>query len=388
MLRASASRFKIGKMLLKSQKFCGESQIKTSFFMHKCVKSRPNRPECDHNFPAMRLFLRKGRLLSLPPSSHTLHLARHPLRPGTDSRGPDETAFRTWPPGAKLDAHALYLLGLVAPHVALPLAEGPRCLARERGVRAGLGTLLAPLRKRLAAPAHLADRPATDKSCAPDRCQPAQESRSAQRPGLRVVASGAAPALGSPAGRPWEACWSLVPEVSAQACPPRAAGSGTSALEGIAGQRRPALERLRNPDWCLAPERSPFLPAVSIAQVPYSRPAALRKHAALRSLHPSALPLSGAVQHSLPQCRAGVPLAWTATSLLPCSCMEDAGKHAAGAGASGSRPRARATRGATRGETLSGLQKGYIWGQIEDRDGLPIGVKPSISTDCARISRR
>ena len=217
------------------------------------------------------------------------------------------------------------------------------------------------------------DRPATDKGCAPDRCQPAQESRSAQRPGLRVVASGAAPALGSPAGRPWEACGSLVPEVSAQACPPRAAGSGTSVLEGIAGQRRPARGRLRNPDWCRAPERSPFLPAVSIAQVPYSRPAALRKHAALRSLHPSALPLSGAVQHSLPQCRAGVPLAWPATSLLPCSCMEDAGKHAPGAGASGSRPRARAIRAETRGEAPG---KGTFGGSLRIETAYQSGEKP------------
>ena len=74
--------------------------------------------------------------------------------------------------------------------------------------------------------------------------------------------------------------------------------------------------------------------------------------------------------------------------MLPCSCMEDAGKHAAGAEAFGSRPRARATRGATRGETLSGPREGHIWGQLEDRDGLSIGAETSISTDSAIISRR
>ena len=242
---------------------------------------------------------------------------------------------------------------------------------RGRG-RVSAPALRAPLRKRLAAPAHLADRPATDKGCVPDRCQPAQESRSAQRPGLRLVASGAAPALGSPAGRPWEACGSLVPEVSAQACPPRAAGSGTSALEGTAGQRRPALGRLRNPDWCRAPERSPVLSAVSVARVPYSRPAALRTHAApTPSLCFVAVGIRAA--HCLPQCRAGVPLAWTATSLLPCSCMEDAGKHAPGAGASGSRPRARAIRAETRGEAPG---KGTFGGSLRIETACQSGWKP------------
>ena len=45
------------------------------------------------------------------------------------------------PPGSKLDAHAPYLLGLVAAQVDLTLAEVQRRLARERGVRVALGTL-------------------------------------------------------------------------------------------------------------------------------------------------------------------------------------------------------------------------------------------------------
>ena len=45
------------------------------------------------------------------------------------------------PPGSKLDAHAPYLLGLVAAQVALTLAEIQRRLTRERGVRAASGTL-------------------------------------------------------------------------------------------------------------------------------------------------------------------------------------------------------------------------------------------------------
>ena len=45
------------------------------------------------------------------------------------------------PPGSKLDAHTSYLLGLVAAHVDLTLAEVQRRLAQERGVRTALGTL-------------------------------------------------------------------------------------------------------------------------------------------------------------------------------------------------------------------------------------------------------
>ena len=45
------------------------------------------------------------------------------------------------PPGSKLDAHAPYLLGLVAAQVALTLAEIQCRLAQERGVRAAIGTL-------------------------------------------------------------------------------------------------------------------------------------------------------------------------------------------------------------------------------------------------------
>ena len=52
------------------------------------------------------------------------------------------------PPGSKLDAHAPYLLGLVATHVDLTLAEIQRSLTRERGVRAALGTLWGFYRKQ------------------------------------------------------------------------------------------------------------------------------------------------------------------------------------------------------------------------------------------------
>ena len=52
------------------------------------------------------------------------------------------------PPGSKLDAHAPYLLGLVAAQVDLTLAEVQRRLVRERGVRAALGTLWGFYRKQ------------------------------------------------------------------------------------------------------------------------------------------------------------------------------------------------------------------------------------------------
>ena len=52
------------------------------------------------------------------------------------------------PPGSKLDAHASYLLGLVSARVDLTLAEVQRRLARERGVRAALGTLWGFYRKQ------------------------------------------------------------------------------------------------------------------------------------------------------------------------------------------------------------------------------------------------
>ena len=45
------------------------------------------------------------------------------------------------PPRSKLDAHAPYLLGLVAAQVELTLAEVQRQLVRKRGVRAAIGTL-------------------------------------------------------------------------------------------------------------------------------------------------------------------------------------------------------------------------------------------------------
>ena len=52
------------------------------------------------------------------------------------------------PPGSKLDAHAPYLLGLVAAQVDLTLAEIQRRLAQERGVRAAIGTLWGFYRKQ------------------------------------------------------------------------------------------------------------------------------------------------------------------------------------------------------------------------------------------------
>ena len=75
--------------------------------------------------------------------------ARFGIGPATASRWVHrwrETGERTarkpgHPPGSKLDAHAPYLLGLVAAQVDLTLAEIQRRLAQERGVRAAIGTL-------------------------------------------------------------------------------------------------------------------------------------------------------------------------------------------------------------------------------------------------------
>ena len=75
--------------------------------------------------------------------------ARFGIGPATASRGVRrwrETGERTarkqgHPPGSKLDAHAPYLLELVVTQVDLTRAEVQRRLARERGVRAAIGTL-------------------------------------------------------------------------------------------------------------------------------------------------------------------------------------------------------------------------------------------------------
>ena len=82
--------------------------------------------------------------------------ARFGIGPATASRWGRrwrETGERTarppgQPPGSKLDAHTSSLLGLVAAHVDLTLAEVQRRLARERGVRAALGTLWGFYRKQ------------------------------------------------------------------------------------------------------------------------------------------------------------------------------------------------------------------------------------------------
>ena len=65
------------------------------------------------------------------------------IRWGRRWRATGERAARKQghPPGSKLDAHAPYLVGLVATQVDLTLAEIQRRLAQERGVRAALGTL-------------------------------------------------------------------------------------------------------------------------------------------------------------------------------------------------------------------------------------------------------
>ena len=182
---------------------------------------------------------------------------------------------------------------------------------RGRG-RVSAPALRAPLRKRLAAPAHLADRPATDKGCAPDRCLPAQESRPVQRPGLRVVASGAAPALGSPAGWPWGAGWSL-------RCPLRPAPHGQRAPAHPLSRELLGNAGLRSGDCGIQT-------GVALQSVPPFSPLS-QLHGfrtrgrppcghTLPPLPPSLCFVAVGIRaaHCLPQCRAGVP--------LPASLME------------------------------------------------------------------